>query len=133
MTAFLVQIPIVNSRTDVAPDAESVVSFFNKTCAVGTSGDGPAQGGEPWDQLCSACGVGYDCVNPVCRPLEVALETSCVDYTTAPDVSRDTINPTSTIIITSSSSSSRALCLLLHSACVQQNLERQNCLQQSHC
>lgn len=59
---FFLQMPVVNSRNDVAADAETVASFFTETCAVGTSGDGPANGGQPWDQLCSACGVSVECI-----------------------------------------------------------------------
>lgn len=59
---FLVQtdvIPMQNRYPGINTDAESVVSFFSQTCAVGEGyafiGDGPDSKTEEWSELCTAC------------------------------------------------------------------------------
>lgn len=57
---FLIEnniIPVVNEDAGINADAESVVSFFSKTCAPGTREDGPtSKANRVWDPLCTACG-----------------------------------------------------------------------------
>lgn len=50
--------PVLNSMAGVSADAQSVVSFFSQTCAPGTNSNGPRQGGQAWNSLCTACKVG---------------------------------------------------------------------------
>ena len=57
VTLMPVQMPVVNSMSDVRADAESVASFFSETCAPGTNDEGPMDGGKAWDKMCSACKV----------------------------------------------------------------------------
>ena len=39
----------------VQNDAASVAAFFSETCAPRVVSDGPADGGEKWDELCTGC------------------------------------------------------------------------------
>ena len=68
---FLVQtgvIPVQNQYPDINADAESVVSFFSESCAVGDGyaffGDDPDSMTEEWNKLCTACGGNCSDDNP---------------------------------------------------------------------
>jgi melanoma-associated antigen p97 len=48
-------IPVVSNNAVVTDDAESVASFFSKTCAPRVTSDGPGVGGTKYAGLCTAC------------------------------------------------------------------------------
>lgn len=102
---FLVEsgiIPVQNGDKRVKADAETVVSFFSATCAVGSNADGPSVGGGPWVGLCTACGedctdsspyAGYE--GAVRGLMEGVCDVAFTKQESAPKVASDGLNPES--------------------------------------
>lgn len=94
--------PVKNSDKSITTDAETVTSFFSKTCAVGSNADGPSTGGGPWSGLCTACGgdcsedsvyAGYE--GSVRGLMEDACDVAFTKQEVAPIVASDGTGPES--------------------------------------